>query len=110
MAVRHRDRRALPRRRIDPEPSLHHRSGAPQVDEFHIVTLAPEAAAYWSRGISYVYGDLRDLPYRDGYFDTVVCISAVEHVGMDNSVYGDSSPRASAPLEEQGRALRDLLR
>ncbi len=52
-----------------------------------IVTLSPEATCLWKMGISYVFGDLRNLDFRDGCFDTVICISTIEHVGMDNSMY-----------------------
>ena len=52
-----------------------------------IVTLAPEAQASWRLGISYLFGDLRNLDFRDDLFDTVACISTIEHVGMDNSMY-----------------------
>ena len=56
-----------------------------------IVTLAPEGQAFWSLGVSYVFGDLRQLDFRDGLFDMVACISTIEHIGMDNSMYaGDS--------------------
>ncbi len=51
----------------------------------YIVTLAPEKVCYWDRGISYVFGDLRDLLFKDNYFDVVTCISTLEHVGMDNT-------------------------
>ena len=34
---------------------------------------------------SYVYEDLRDTCYKDGFFDSVVSISTLEHVGMDNA-------------------------
>lgn len=33
-------------------------------------------------------GDLRALPYRAGAFDLVLCISTIEHVGLDNARYG----------------------
>jgi SAM-dependent methyltransferase len=33
-------------------------------------------------------GDLRELPYTDGSFDVVFCVSTLEHVGADNTVYG----------------------
>ncbi|TMK82118.1 MAG: glycosyltransferase [Actinobacteria bacterium] len=32
--------------------------------------------------------DLRALPYRDGSFDLAICISTIEHIGMDNTRYG----------------------
>ncbi|PSN19410.1 hypothetical protein C7271_07490 [filamentous cyanobacterium CCP5] len=50
-----------------------------------ISTLAPEKACFWQRGISYVYEDLRSACYRDRYFDWVVCLSTLEHVGLDNT-------------------------
>lgn len=50
-----------------------------------ISTLAPEGHAFWDRGISYVYEDLRDTCYRDDFFDYVACISTLEHVGLDNT-------------------------
>ena len=52
-----------------------------------IFTLAPEDVAFWNLGISYVYGDLRNLDFKDNWFDAVVCISTIEHVGMDNTLY-----------------------
>jgi SAM-dependent methyltransferase len=55
--------------------------------KLHILTLGPEKVAYWQRGISYLYDDLRELPVRDGYYDYVVCVSTLEHVGFDNSGY-----------------------
>lgn len=82
----------------------------PLVDELHIATLAFEGSAYPNRGISYVYGDLRELPYRDGYFDTVISISTLEHVGMDNTAYGGSTPRADDPARETDRAVAELAR
>ncbi len=48
----------------------------PRIDDLHILTLEPEAHAYTERRISYVYADLRDLPYRDDWFDTIASISA----------------------------------
>jgi SAM-dependent methyltransferase len=52
-----------------------------------IVTLAPESICFWRKGISYIFGDLRDLDFKDNAFDLIVCISTIEHIGMDNSMY-----------------------
>ncbi len=57
-----------------------------------ISTLAPEASADWQRGISYVYEDLRQSCFRDGYFDYVACISTIEHIGLDNTMLYTSDP------------------
>jgi len=39
-------------------------------------------------GIRTVVADVRDLPFEDGSFDLVLCVSTLEHVGRDNRVYG----------------------
>jgi SAM-dependent methyltransferase len=60
----------------------------------HILTLAPENQCYWQRGISYLFADLRQIPLRDNYYDTVVCISTLEHIGCDNSQFTGSDTSA----------------
>jgi SAM-dependent methyltransferase len=81
-----------------------------EIAELTIVTLAPEPHAFTSLGVSYLYADLREMPLRDDWFDEVVCLSTIEHVGMDNATYGASAERAEDPGEEAARALRELLR
>lgn len=75
-----------------------------------IVTLEPEEHAFPSADVRYEYADLRALPYRDGLFDTVLCLSTLEHVGMDNSIYGASEDSAEHPDREAARALEELDR
>lgn len=81
----------------------------------HILTLAPENTAFWRRGISYIYGDLREIPIRDGYYDAVVCLSTLEHIGMDNTPYthGGRSARGNEPEFRRNDfiiAMRELVR
>jgi len=78
-----------------------------------ILTLAPEDNCFWQRGVSYLFHDLRRLPIRDGYYDTVCCVSTLEHIGCDNSNYtGRASDREHRPqdyliaLEELCRVLK----
>ena len=52
-----------------------------------IMTLAPEEESFWKQGISYVYGDLRQTFFRDDHFDTVVSLSTLEHIGLDNTMF-----------------------
>jgi len=52
-----------------------------------IATLEPEDVCFWQRRVSYVYCDARDMPFKDDYFDEVVSISTLEHVGFDNTFY-----------------------
>ncbi|WP_009634492.1 methyltransferase domain-containing protein [Synechocystis sp. PCC 7509] len=55
-----------------------------------IVTLEPEPNCYWENRISYVFGDLRQLDFKDNCFDEVVSLSTIEHIGMNNSIYSDN--------------------
>ncbi len=106
--------RGLSGRVLDAGSVLNHRHVVerllPAIDDLSIVTLAPEPVSLTSLGISYLYGDLRNLPLRDDWFDEIVCLSTLEHVGMDNSSYGTFAPRADDPRKEAGQALRELLR
>ncbi len=70
--------------------------------EIHILTLAPEPDCFWKKGISYVYADLRNIPIRDSYYDSVICLSTLEHIGRDNTLY-TGTPSA------QGHSPDDLL-
>lgn len=54
-----------------------------------------------------VIADVRDLPFEDASFDLAVCISTLEHVGYDNTVYGVGEERDESG---QGTALRELDR
>lgn len=82
----------------------------PLVDALHIVTLGPEKRSFPERGVSYVYADLRELPYASGTFDVVVCLSTLEHVGMDNSRYARAAPTPGDSSVALQRALEELLR
>lgn len=60
-------------------------------NKVHIVTLAPEATSFPKKA-AYLYEDIRNLPFKDNYFDGIVCISTLEHIGMDNaSLYTDNA-------------------
>jgi SAM-dependent methyltransferase len=58
-------------------------------------------------GLRPVKADLRALPFPDGAFDLVHCISTIEHVGWDNTVYGLAAERDAGGME---RALCELRR
>jgi SAM-dependent methyltransferase len=82
----------------------------PEVESLTIVTLEPEEVSFTRRRVSYVYGDVRNLPFRDGWFDTVVSLSTIEHIGMDNRAYGSNLPPSADPDVEAATALRELRR
>ena len=79
------------------------------VSELHIVTLTPEDAAFPERGISYIYADLRELPQRDDYYETILSLSTLEHVGMETGRYGGDR-REGDPDGQLAAALAELHR
>ena len=58
-------------------------------------------------GLRSVVADVRELPFADGRFELIVCISTLEHVGRDNAVY-----HVEGAQDERGdeAALRELRR
>ena len=61
-----------------------------QNKDLHILTLAPESNCFWERGISYLFGDLRNIPLKSNFYDLVICLSTLEHIGCDNRLYTKS--------------------
>jgi SAM-dependent methyltransferase len=66
-------------------------------------TAEKEPVETFADKISYVFGDLRCTDFKDGVFDRIVCISTLEHIGMDNTRYG-------ADLEKYPMAYLDVLK
>lgn len=75
-----------------------------------IVTLVHEGHAHVSDAVRYEFADLRQLPYREAWFSTVLCISTIEHVGLDNTIYGAAAEGVSDPTREAVRSLEELAR
>lgn len=76
----------------------------------YVLTLAPEAVSFWRNGLSYVFDDLCRTPFRDDYFDYIICISTLEHVGFDNQMFvGDFETPPQAPLAYLD-AVREMKR
>jgi len=78
--------------------------------KLHILTLAPESNCFWQRGISYLFHDLRSVPIRDEYFDDIVCLSTLEHVGCDNSGYTRQEVYREHRSDDFILALQELSR
>ena len=81
--------------------------------KIHICTFYPETPNFNEKGISYVYSDLRVLPYKDNLFDEVICQSTIEHIDMDNSIYG-YAPNENKENQTKSfsylKAIAELLR
>lgn len=81
--------------------------------EISIFTFEPENVAFFEKRISYVYGDLRDLPFKDDLFHMVICQSTLEHIDMDNSMYGYNIPHnkdSNVKSYEYLKAISELMR
>jgi len=76
----------------------------------HVVEVADLAEAYVPGLRSHV-ADVRSLPFAENSFDVAICISTLEHVGMDNTDYGVESGGAGevGGLRELGRVARRAL-
>jgi len=60
-------------------------------------------------GLRSVVSDVRGLPFDDGSFDLVFCLSTLEHVGRDNETYAVDAPRDDAGDEAALQELRRVL-
>lgn len=77
-----------------------------------VYTLSPKGEHIFpTDAVSYVFGDLRHTVIRDEVFDEVVCISTLEHVGLDNSRHYTTSAeyRQSNP-QDFLLAVREMRR
>lgn len=75
------------------------------VPELHGVDLVTGQVA----GFQMTQADVRALPYADGSFDLILCISTLEHIGLDVSGYGGEAQQHKAgdvaAMNELGRVL-----
>lgn len=101
-------------RLLDAGSALNHEFllSEPALREKSIVffTLAPESF-HSSPNLSYVFGDLRETVLRDETFDEIVCISTLEHVGMDNTkLYSSETRHKERSLRDYRLVMRELHR
>ncbi len=94
----------------------------PRVDpsRLTIAGLAVEKQCHYSVGVSYQLCDLRRLPFRDNWFGLTLCLSTLEHIGMNNEIYGHddettpvgSSRRGGPEIVDGGHldAVAELVR
>lgn len=81
--------------------------------EAYIYTYYPENPSFLEKRISYIYGDLRELPFKDNFFQEIVCQSTIEHIDMDNSMYGyelASQDKIQDKSYEYLKVIQELMR
>ena len=66
----------------------------PQLEgrDLYIMTLADEGGYKLRNQPVYIYGDLRKTDFAEDFFDVVVSISTIEHIGMDNTFLYTDDP------------------
>lgn len=78
--------------------------------ELVVYTLSPERVIKKSN-ISYVYGDLRNTILKSECFDEIVCISTIEHIGMNNQfLYTKNSLYKEFKPDSYIKAVKELKR
>jgi ubiquinone/menaquinone biosynthesis C-methylase UbiE len=61
--------------------------------------------------VSFIVGDLREMILRDESMDVVVCISTLEHIGLDNTLlYTDQRRFRENSPQDFGVVLREFRR
>lgn len=76
-----------------------------------IYTFFPEQDCFFKNRINYVFGDLRSMFFSDNYFDEIVCQSTIEHIDMDNSIYGyQTEDKVKGKSYEYMKALHEIVR
>lgn len=64
-----------------------------------------------SKNISYLIGDLRKISLKDNALDEIVCVSTLEHIGMDNTfLYSDNSTYREKHKEDFKITISELRR
>ena len=73
----------------------------------YVCTLHYEGTYPTTSSPSYIYEDLRDTCFKDGFFDAICSLSTIEHIGMDNTMlYTDDLDKK----ENNSRAYVDYLK
>lgn len=75
-----------------------------------IINLNPESDCFWQKEVSYVFGDIREMPFREDYFDCINCISTLEHVGMDNTIHTKKQKDKEENVFDFEKAVLELKR
>lgn len=79
--------------------------------KIYIANLNPELNCFWQKEISYIYEDMRSLLFKNNTFDIITCISTLEHIGMDNTVfYTTNQNYKESASEDYLTAITELKR
>lgn len=75
-----------------------------------IANLNPEMNCYWHAAISYVFWDLRKPLFDAGVFDSISCISVLEHIGLDNSGWTHHKEDHENNMQDYRKVVKEFRR
>ena len=78
--------------------------------ELTIYTFFPEKNCFYKNRINYVFGDLRNMFFKDETFEEIVSQSTIEHIDMDNSIYGYDEKHTEKKSFEYLVAVAEMIR
>ena len=76
------------------------------------INLYPEKNVFKSNLVNYETQDITDMKFESSYFDAITCISVIEHIGHDNSIYNIKKDSKSNILDKNlyKKAIIELKR
>lgn len=76
------------------------------------VNIFPEKNIFKSKKVNYFKQDISKMTFNDNYFDVVTCISVLEHIGFDNSIYDNNNNNNDININENlyQKAITELKR
>lgn len=80
------------------------RDNLPEVVEVYIINLDKEQRFGKINGVNSVYGDIRSTQFETNKFDTITCISTLEHIGVEGRYHVKADPLGDK------KAMSEMLR
>lgn len=76
------------------------------------INIFPENNKFKSSKVTYLKQDISNMKFDDNYFDAITCVSVLEHVGFDNSIYDDNKKKKQEIINKNlyKKAIVDLKR
>ncbi len=79
-----------------------------------IFTFYPEVPSFPNLNfVDYKYGDLREMKLESESFDQIISQSTIEHIGMDNRIYGYSEDGTASNVQKNYdymKAVKEMVR
>ena len=81
-------------------------------NKLNFINIFPEKNIYKSDSVKYHTQDISNIEFTSNYFDSVTCLSVIEHIGFDNSIYDQSKDEKIIKINRNlyKKALLELKR